>query len=87
MQARDKENMGRPVSKKTIKVRNAVIRTMKKPGFNKVTAVELARVTKQSKYDILLAMRFFEKQGYVVRDGTKKTADSSGRPSVIWKKV
>ncbi len=87
MQARDKFNMGRPVSKNTLKVRQAVIRAMRKPGNDRMTVAELARITRQKKYSILLAMRFFEAQGYVVRDGTKKTTDSSGRPSVVWKKV
>lgn len=87
MQARDKHNMGRPVSKKTIKVRQAIIRAMNKPGNEAITAVELARITHMKKYDVLLAMRFFENQGYVARAGVKRTAESSGRPSVVWKKI
>lgn len=75
---------GRPVTAKTYKVRGEVARVMAKRIGEDMTTVEVARLARQGKYPTLVALRFFEKQGYVSRRGYRKDTSGPGQPAVVW---
>lgn len=76
--------LGRPVSPKTIKTRKAVAGVLDTiPAKRSLSAPEIARLTRQNKYDVLLALRYFHKSGQVLKVGSKRI-NQPGRPADMY---
>lgn len=85
MQIRPKSGMGRPLSEEQSKARKGIIEAFEKRSS--WSTDELAIKCEVESDAVLRAMRFFQKQGYVKRNGTKRSSGRPGYPPIMWKKV